>query len=704
MKTVITTVSLPIAECTFSAKRSETERPSGLAYILLKMMGAPLEGGMTFSEFMDELGLPEDIFPLFKTELEDLLMQGMVEGSLPYGHFGTFAISDFKLTEVGKKAFQSGVIAKKPQDMRGTMFYTPAENSKIHSGSTRNVKDIEHNFNHSNYEADPEYLEDFLKKHKEKYGVDSEEDIFDFILEKMDYQSYDIKMTMEYNDATASFSIPSEKAVDPNFIKNNFNSESVLSSLENSVYELKDSIPNPKKWAKDEPEWTEFLYILPSDFTINTDNLLLANKKNVNITEAVDLPKSLFKTLYDYDVVEISSYNSGYAYSFIRKDVSVDGLEGTVEKNMIIRRNLSEDEIHNFIDSALSDFKKDKEYLKKSLRLCKQLSYDDKIKEIIQNAFLSKKVSEFAEIGATIKDIFNDDYSKFISQAVETEFLKANISSNREETIKVLKDLSKIGIKVESDVLLNKIFTDVNKSDILKLADSAINAGQNAMDILRIPDVGITLAERLNSEIAIIGDSTPFMDAENTRYNLDKLKGLTGVESLRNHSLNLDLISDEDSDEISKSVKTLNDKYRLISPYLPGTADVTELKGFIDLFSEVDKGLNSLRNPTESKSSLLKSKDVRMVGISLGVNLERAFKDLNFDNNDLSPGIEELFNSELISESEYSMLQDIRDFRNRCAHDLSLPVLDNNVRKEWINLVFKIKQMPMEGKKKEGKK
>ncbi|WNY22951.1 hypothetical protein MmiHf6_02450 [Methanimicrococcus hongohii] len=690
-------IPFPLVINNFFAKYSATEKPSGLGYMILKMIGSDgVSKEMTFREIVKEFGLPEDLFPILIKELEVLCSKKMIQfdGLIELDS----QISFITFTKLGNEAFSKGVISKSPKDFTGDLFFAPGKKDKLYRSSS-NFKsfsgEINVNLFNQIHNIDALDLEDYLKSHKKDYNINKEDDIFDFQLNPFEISIYGQNVKLIFDQTNAMFSF-SEGDMDINFIKGHYPSGYIADQLNPFIFETSSNDISITKWDTSDIPWNKYEYVLPSDFKILEFDLCLFNTEycEVNI-EHLHAPFCLQK--FDSHAIVISSTGS-FAHRFIRGKVGLKGFDGQRECNLVIRRSLLPEEKDNCLKEAVKSINQNEtDSFLKCIQICRQMSDSEiEIKDFLTSYLENASIEKYSLTAKELKRFEKEKWHKKLPEIIEQSIVEnTDLLKDWRSLVDLLLLLASEKVVSGWYAVIPKLFSS-NSSLNLEVADYCLDKNFDKKTILRSSGILTPMIRSIQNNNKIDGNSRFFTNASNIRYNLTELKKLTEILSVSEYSFDIDLIDEEKRTKIIKHVSTLDSLFKNFlfdaesSNILKSSdqVDLENIKKLVDIFKDISITLKSM-DKTVSLKDLSKERNSRLVGIGLGVKLEEIFKSMGFVGT-LNEMISNAYDKELISKSDFEIFGKIREFRNQCAHDLIVPNIDGKQKEKWISSVSRL--------------
>jgi len=681
----------PAVRYCFSAMYSKTEKPSGLGYMILKMVGSKvLSDKMKFEKLMEDFGLPYDLFPLLKEEIENLKDNGMVESDEGFD-VGSM-ISAVRLTQQGEEAFKKGVISIKPEKKGGEIFYLPGRIDKL-TVDFKSQQLSETPFDFREISADPDDLEVYVKANKSKFGVGENEDIFDFKIVDEDQYIFDKKMTMSFDPLSAKFSAPYSGDADSRFIKEQFSIGFLMEKIGDSLFNMPEII-DVLAWSKDMPSWDEYVFMLPCNMNLK-GAVCIADANVCKISDSFNMPERCRKE--ETKLIVIDSSSVGTKYAFVRSKIGIKGIDGYVEKNLAVQQRMGQNEVDACIKDVLQNIDvADEAGFQRGVDLCRHQSDSSEVRRIILRRLNAVNMNSFLSVVKSLDKHKGAKWFKDIPDIVEEALCeKSEPPMNDKMLIQTIADFKRIGISINGTKILPKLFS--TDGDKISIADDCLEAGLSAKGVISLSGVAGPVADRILRGADIPGKSSEFSMFSNISHNLAELKEITGIASTSKYALDIDGLDAESSKRIIDSSYTLSTHCAKLGkePYFLdlGKAGLSEVLKFEKLFAELSdvlKGTTSGKIMT--KEDLMREKNPIILGIQLAKNLENTLSGQFSLKGSLENMIGEAHEKKLINDKDFDTLDKFRQFRNRCAHEMQPSVrFTEKDRHKWINIVFSLK-------------
>lgn len=697
----------PLIVNSISAKYSETEKPSGLGYMLLKMIGSDaVSKEMTFRELIKEFDLPEDVFQIFRAELDMLTDKKMIEFNSSYIDLNS-KISSIHFTKLGKDAFSKGVISKNPKDLNTKLYFAPGKRDTKIFFTDSNFKTFPSEFNSNLFggiKCDEDLLEDFVKSTKSKnhYQIKKEDDIFDFRLESSELDIYGQSVKLFFDKSNSDFSL-SEGDMDINFIKSNYSFDDIVSRLNPSLFETSDDI-TVKQWSEFNHSWNTYEFMLPQNFIIRPSDICLFNSDHCHIKgEILSAPISLQNL--DSHVVVISSTGI-FAYRFISGKVKIKGYDGQMKTNLIVFRSLLSEEKDECLKEAVTSINLDEtDGLLKSILLCQKMSDAEAEIQKLMTLYLGEApLQKYLSVSRDLNKFKKEKWYKNLPDIIELSLSeRTDLLKDKKSIVDLLSSLSNENIRSDWALILPHLFSP-DPALNLEMADYCLDKGLNKRRVIHESEILNLIIKSVSENKKIDGKSKFFSTVSNIRYNLAELQNLTGIFSLSEHSFDFDSFDEEKRKKIIDHTSTLGSSFNDLSSELKSLgllkdaneAGLGEIGKFVELFKGISIVFKDSNKPVNSKD-LLKEPNSQLFGIQLGAKLEENLKSMGF-NGVLNEMLSSAHKKGYLSDADFEILDKFREFRNKCAHQTSVSTIDSKTKELWIRSVFRL-ESEKEGKK-----
>ncbi|MDY5872227.1 MAG: hypothetical protein SPJ57_03255 [Candidatus Methanomethylophilaceae archaeon] len=661
-------VTLPSVTRHFDASYSEVTKPTGVQYIILTMIGSRSFGNMSWSEVLGSIGVSEDMFqPIFSRELERMRISGMIDYQGRMDLHDRVSVVSF--TEVGRQAFEKGVIATSTKEFSGGITYIPA------SAGAKYVREL------TDYYADQIQMEDgffdglvpdeqkienTIIKEKKAFGVGEDFEVFDIIIgEEARNGCYRQSIDLDLDPVTGRFMVNS-RGLDDAFLKRRFDAEQLLSYLSPAFFSSQTNDLEFSCWRSELPEWESLSYHLPSSIDLRKSKLVLVNGTSCRSNRYASVGDR-----EDFDLISIEGPLSGTEYCLVNIEVSVMGFSGSVRRNLIVGHTVDRDRILKVVGEVMERMD-----VRTFDDLCRAL---DMARSIDDQKMSVKLVSDY--LGRS-KDLVSDIQ---MLQSRRSEAWYHEMPSMIEEIVVEREmdadTISDILSKTSTKVFGSSIARMISKGDMktrMRDADRILPFIQNINGFIRDTGLSAGVSEMVRSREARPYVSKPLSSASNFTRNLDSLMAIFGMKSLSDYSFDLEDIGVEHGKEVVSMYSTLNKDMEALRQNFPEVCD-QEVRGYVSFFHEMSDFCKSVDSKKISDNN-------RLFALKLCAELEDNLRSY-VDGEHLVDLIREAHESKIISDKDFRDLEEFREFRNKCAHRVKIPSLDKNKRKRWEQVI-----------------
>lgn len=669
-----TIVRLPAFRTPFTGKSSRTEKPSGIAYILLSIMSSDESRYQTWGDALRPMGIPDDMFGMFAGEVAPMRRNGMVDADVIPDIDDS--VSRTRITPMGLEAFQRGVVAVDTTVIAGNVVYCPArgEGNKYlvpeAAPPTKSPDETAGRF--QDIVPDTDSMDDLVVSKRDKFGIRTDEDVFDLEFGVPEMRMYDETLNLDFDGARGCFSVVNSTKLDTRFIKQWYTADQLIPAAWGTVA----GKITVKSWDAEVPEdWTAVEYILPYAFKLNVGTVLV-NPDFCDIDGAMG---------YDgAGAVVLISSEIGYEYMFVRREMTVGGIDGSVTMNCVVRRTLDKARIAETVEGILGKQKPGTtEEVGRLARLAFMIG-SERATDLVAE-YLTRAINLGVAVRAIGDSFRMETWHSVMPQAIEramcgrTGKLKQDVESliSINATIdgrELAAAMSGRDAKLEDIDLLCKIAN--SKAAVI----STVNAGSMMV---------ASISEGRSGE----GRSAPFQKMYNAGKLLAGMKQTMSVRTLSDYSFDLSEIGSEALKQLKTDAGTYTKDISELEKYLNAVNGFDELRQYGRMFADL-----ATAAPSSAKLEYMQG---RAFGIELGVRTEAALEEMGCAG-DLKTKIESALEAGLISKDAHSTLESIRLFRNQCAHSMDIPPVDKKTRSAWINAVKSLKLPEPEPEKTEG--
>ena len=577
-------IKLPILRYEVEISYSEVEKPSGIAYILLIMVQSAGRNGFSWQDLMVQFGLPTAMFGVFRDELELMKSKGMVDYSCVVT-LGT-PVNAITLTEIGKKAFDQGIITSLNKSKLDTALYFPGEGSRKFQIFTPKKSAYILDGTDPRYEQisfDTKQIDHFIEQEKYLFSIRSSETIFNINHVHQSYCSYYSSVGLSFNEVLGVFSIIGSKKIDERFIKKYLTINELFDNLETDPFKMPDELSDLV--CHDTNDWSNYVYVLPSNLTLNNEKFIISTL-NSGIPDAyvVDALEG------GSDFITITSQSIGYAYRIVQIPISISGMEGSINKPICIRRMINSKNISSIMcDVAKSQYDGSIISLSNSLQILDRVSNNSGaeylIKVYIRATLDVRGVYEILKLYK--RTIWNKMMSEWILDLLE--------DMDHNERLALCKAVYSTKVSI-SGQLAGLSLRSISVQENMELADAMFKIiSQNTVNnFLESIDVADKIADYIMNNKTMDNPSSELFKKMN--YASICLKGLrdyTGASEISDYFYSYDIIKPENKTAIIKYSNDLTSLLSYLQKYVPSTG-LDDLRDLANVYSEISSTLDDV--------------------------------------------------------------------------------------------------------------
>ena len=674
-------LKLPVVSKGFSAKYSVVRKPTGVEYMLLTTIGMKSLRDKTWREVMDIYGIPEIVFDqVYRPALENMCWGPGGADS----HMITLRqdpdidnpVSDAEFTTAGRQAFDKGVIADKIEEIRGIMAYVPAQLNKKYLKDERITRCSPDGFHADLFrdiQPDDQRIENALIMDKGDFAVPKDADIFDVNIDADIHMScYSKDISLNFDQVTGTFSLnPGD--LDESFLKGRFTSEDLVDLIDGGAYRSADSGLTFQDVRADMPEWDRYSVHLPSEVNVQKSRLVLVGGEFVTSQKYDTLRGD-----QGCDILAIETSKLGYEYCLVNKDVPVSGFEGTGNCNLMVRRSIDEGRIKEIVKQAVGEVDiTTYSGFKKALGI---MSITDDSEDILE--LVKRYLTASSDICADILAL--QEYRKMRWYAELSDVIEEVIAGRRLGPKEAASILAETKTVVTGNILTESMKTGDARSNLM-VAEALYPNVRNPAPMVKALDIGDQLTNDILDGTCGSFVSKPFAAASNLSYNIQTMKAILRIKSPSSMEMDIDGISEKDRETVMSRGPVMRRDLEAVAPFIRGADRFREVEFYVDISAEIASVLKSMVQVKVQENA-----PDRIFGITLGITLEEALKTL-VGAQDLVDMITNSHERGLISDRDYETLEEIRRFRNKCAHDPVIPSVDRKTRKMWMATVDNLK-------------
>lgn len=671
-------VKLPILRYDVEISYSEVEKPSGIAYILLMMVQSAGKTEFSWKDLMDQFGLPVAMFGVFRDELELMKSKGMVDYSCVV--LVETPVNMVEMTEIGKKAFEQGIITSQNKKKRDAALFYPGEGTRkyqIYTPKKGNsiLPGTDDRFMHIPF--DTEQIDRYIREDKGLFSIRSSETIFDIIHIQQSYCSYSSTVGLSFNETLGAFSIIGNNKIDETFIKKYLSVEELIDNLEDSPFRMPVELSAISRHTDN--DWDNYVYVLPSNMSLKSETYVISTL-NSNIPGAYAVKELEGKS----DFVVITSKSIGYAYRVVEAPISISGMEGSVVEPVIIKKKISSDSIGNIMYEVAKS-----QYDGSIIGLSKALQYLDRVNN---DAGAETLVKDYLKSTFDVKGAY--DLTKIYKKSKWDRFFSTWIldllqKMSHEDRLMLCKaiGLTKISINgQQAGFVLRSSSAEENMelADVLfnKISPRTIRPFLESMDIADVVARNIREGNTLESPVSEL-----FKNMNYASNSLRGLKNYTGASEVSDYFYSYEAIKPENKSAIIKYSKDLTSLIEKLHDYVPSEG-LDDLRDLACVYSDISSTL-------DDEYIDFKLSNGRTFGINMRIWIEDKLRQLL---NDQYSTLENLIEKasklyidpknkiKLIDSKQRVILDRIRHYGNACAHNKIVTSKEENEKQQWIQV------------------
>ena len=730
---VETSWPFPIIQYATNTFYVEVRKASGIAYILLELISRVDENNEKLSVTLKNLGVPSDIHYIFAGELANMISYEIVKmkANRDFGIdlLDMYYVSDFEVTDLGKKLFAEGTIPKGENSVKRLEIYYDVsvkdtlvkpeyklfrmDNSTLDLSCTGTVL------------LEKEDIELFVAENMNKYGFKKGESITGYEHAQPEYLVYKIEDTVQIKIDQERMYICAKDKMRDSFIHANYSAD-ILSKVIGAKTKYK--FPEGLQSEINNYEYNRVFDIvgifMPSQLmnTLSTKNQLsLSRGKEMKNSECV-LDKEISSEVFQQCELEgyACYFEQGKLYVILpgRYAINVEGFQEKCEVNLIVVKKMKEEvaikvlqmiflKCFESIDPLkksdvirkLSEISGRKDYIEQFTQslLKKQNSADDKagILLALNDQFLS--VKSWAEI---VIHIAQHIFEELCTQVSIDNFGAKNALGQKlnkilkYNDIEYLEEISRNLKASETDEIVYEALEGLNYSTESILG--VINIFKKYLNDALAGD-SISARSKLGIQCALLGQT------------LSELRELSGIFNVAEDAASLDI----KTERFIQVLASYNDSLKKLEKYkMYANEQYNELLLFKERFTDIKEVLSiemeALKTPAKINKNyidqMLKKSRYKEAICDLHVRLQyelnRLYKTQNEQSYDL------LSNSDIsifLSAKEVNEMHLLRKCRNEFQHPTMKRTANYSEKKikEWCEIVEKLGGMNSESRSKD---
>lgn len=677
---ILINLNLPVLSYSINIKYSHVEKPTGLSYIILTSIESFSESGLTWREVLNILGIPEDMFELFREELTVMESNQMVKfRSMP--SIKT-KVSSVLMTEFGKKVFDKGETATQTKETFANVLYFAASD---HYGFMSNGFRIYPGFDNKFSDIVEEWddVDQFINENKDRIGIEPSEDIISIDHLKTIKASVPEKVFLNFDESKGWFNLLNSKYVDSYFIKHYYKTTDLIDEMDPSIFSLPDNMKGEFKKTNlcVESSWT-----LPKSMVNLKGRYFIFNRGSSEFENGFGLDSLPF----DSDFVSITSKSIGHCYRLAIHDVGIEGMDGVRSLPLIERKMLNPAEIHDIMISlAHEKFDTTVDGLMQALEIVDVVDDEDEsLNFISEYVEFTNDVISVLELASKYQ---KSKWSRNIG-SILISILKRSSSTSRIRLCKSVASLPKKQV-INGGLAGIELFSG-NTDENLSIADALypICTPGTTNKMLAALKVGPVISKMILEGKHIMGDSSLFKNADYASASLSEMRKTLHVDRIKEYFFSYDWLSNDDKFKISKNAADLKKVVGLLNEEIP-CVELNEVMEYATFFEDLKE---VIQIPDNGDYREMKG---RSFGIYMRIHLEQVFDCFRKNEDDtlatLIARARNTYNIDgtpLISKNQKNMLDDMRNFGNQCAHEKTIESISEETRFKWIKALERLEE------------
>lgn len=706
-----TSMPFPLTRVTTEVHHTEVKKPSGISYILLVIINESKDKKMKVRDLLIQFGVSVDLHPIFADEIQTLINDLEIIECTTYQYnkqyFDEYRIGDFKFTLKGKKVFKEELIpSKNAVEDKEDYWFDPGRNRlmiKIPDDwkiGKINYSELPNSFGEQFTFTNKHEMEDFLngqkgngicvKKEEAITGVKILEQAFFFktfpIQFKINLDSNDIDFRFEEKSLKNFFDKHYLSAMKANClsVKRKFKFSSVVHKVKS--IDLKRNI-----LGLHYPEMYD--QFLSTEYSITITRGNYKSKRRQHVFES---PKSMLKLSKLYETLHFSKEK---AIALAPLEISFNDKVNSsiVELPFLVEVELKNDDIELALRSLAETFI---EYKMDNVKdLYTVYSYLNDYQSLISsyNEYFSDDIENNITVLKSIKDLVNISkfeywFKKKANELYENYFDVISLDAlDYQLTFGswLIKYLS-----ISDKTIIQKAISTNQEVAKIKIYDVLENIGFRQSDILNSIDLYQDFISYILGNTNLVSQSKLFLKVQTIKESFEKLKELSGLESIKQFSVK------EDIDKKQYREIYLGFKQKLNEVTFPKNQNGIEYKEFAEYISNFDylytlysEEFSASSNPKDITrkqiEKKIKSHDYFSAVIYLSVKMEWLLKQKLKLKGKLYEMIDSI-DGNIVSQDEKQSLHQLRKERNNLVHPNGNRIdITNDELSKIIDIVFK---------------
>lgn len=719
---VSTAWPFPILQYTTNTSYVEVRKASGLAYILLQLISSSDDNSEKLVSTLKSLGVPNDIHYIFAGELAYMINYGIIQ--MKSGReFGSelmdmYLVSDFEITDLGKKLFKEGTIPTGNNQVKKLNVYYDVSKKDTQVKSDYKLFRIENSTLDEDCVGDivlsNDDVEIFISENMNKYAFRKGERISGFNHEKHEILVYKLEDAVSIKISQEGAVIQAKDKSRDEFIHKYYSVDTIARIMDaKKKYHFPEFIVNKiKEYDLEALPGITKIYMPSQIGNITNIKSALSLNRNCEIRGAeCSLDGANSAELMDKCGIDgIACYfENGKLFSIVpgRFGIRIEGYTEKCTLNLIVLQQVSDDvqtqlmrEI--FLNCIETDTPLEKiEIVRNLTRISKCKDYLEQYTNYLLQDIesLTDKINLFIQINEKLrKEEYWNDYARTVAESLfETlcnsitvdNFVAQNILGKKLNEIIGMNDL------MYTSRLSKKLIED--EDDVIAF-EALEGAGFSVDTVLSVVNVFKEYCKQIIDGVYVSGNSKLSSQFTLLGQALSELKDLTGIDNPYEDSAELDF----DTDRFYQVMATFTDSIRKIEKYKAFALDEYKYllflqERFIEIKEVVTIEKEATKNPKNINKAyieqLLKKSRYKDAICDLHVRLQYELNRL-FEVKDI-PTYELLSDSQMLNylgEEDIDRLHALRICRNGFQHPKEKRDIQysEQIIKEWCSIVEKL--------------
>ncbi|WP_455099567.1 hypothetical protein [Peptostreptococcus stomatis] len=719
---VSTAWPFPILQYTTNTSYVEVRKASGLAYIILQLISSSDDNSEKLVSTLKSLGVPNDIHYIFAGELAYMINYGIIQmkSGCEFGseRMDIYLVSDFEITELGKKLFKEGTIPTGNNQVKKLNVYYDVSKKDTQVKSDYKLFRIENSTLDEDCVGDTvldnDDVEMFISENINKYAFKKGERISGFAHEKHEILVYKLEDAVSIKISQNGAVIQAKDRDRDEFINKLYSVSTIARIMDaKKKYHFPEFIMNNiKEYDFEALSGITKIYMPAQIGNITNIKSALSLNRNCDIRGAeCSLDRANSAELMDKCRIDgIACYfENSKLFAIVpgRFGMRIEGYTEKCSLNLIILQQVSDDiqtqlmrEI--FLNCIETDTPLEKiEIIRNLTRISKCKDYLEQYTNYLLQDIesLTDKINLFIQINYKLrKEEYWWDYARTVAESL-FEILCNNISVDSFVAQNILgKKLNEI-IGMNDLMYISRLSKKlIEEEDDVIAFEACEGAGFSIDTVLCVVNVFKEYCKQIIDEVYVSGNSKLSSQFTLLGQALSELRDMTGIDNPYEDSAELDF----DHDKFYQVMATFTDSIRKIEKYKAFALDEYKYllflqERFIEIKEVVTIEKEATKNPKNINKAyidqLLKKSRYKDAICDLHVRLQYELNRL-FEVKDI-PTFELLSDNKLLNylgEEEIDRLHALRICRNGFQHPKEKRDVQysEQIIKEWCSIVEKL--------------